>query len=114
LPYVITEPESIKGVCETWDECRSKVEGVKGAKYQKVRDEAEAQALLSGPGVVLKPGLHVFTDGNDRGGVGVVIVWMSENPSDDPTVVERSPVRWGGFSTAASSCLLWVPKSRLK
>jgi Caulimovirus viroplasmin len=47
LPYVITEPESIKGVCETWDECRSKVEGVKGAKYQKVRDEAEAQALPS-------------------------------------------------------------------
>jgi viroplasmin len=87
LPYVITEPESIKGICETWDECRSKVEGVKGAKYQKVHDEAEAQALLKGTGVVLKPGLHVFTDGNHRGGVGVVIVWMSENPSDDPTVV---------------------------
>ena len=87
MPYVITEPESIKGVCETWDECRSKVEGVKGAKYQKVRDGAEAQALLNGTGVVLKPGLHVFTDGNDRGGVGVVIVWMSESPSDDPTVV---------------------------
>ena len=87
MPYVITEPESIKGVCETWDECRSKFEGVKGAKYQKVHDEAEAQALLKGTGVVLKPGLHVFTDGNQRGGVGVVIVWMSENPSDAPTVV---------------------------
>jgi viroplasmin and RNaseH domain-containing protein len=70
LPYVITEPESIEGVCETWDECKSRVEGVKGAKYQKVHDEAEAQALLNGTGVVLKPGLHVFTDGNDRGGVG--------------------------------------------
>ena len=87
MPYVITEPESIKGVCETWDECRSKVEGVKGARYQKVHDEAEAHALLEGTGVVLKPGLHVFTDGNHRGGVGVVIVWMSENPSDDPTAV---------------------------
>lgn len=87
MPYVITEPDSIKGVCETWDECKSKVQGVKGAKYQKVHDEAEAQALLKGTGVVLKPGLHVFTDGNDRGGVGVVIVWMSEKPHDDPTVV---------------------------
>jgi hypothetical protein len=72
LPYVITEPESIKGVCETWDECRSKVQGVKGAKYQKVRDEAEAQALLKGTGVVLRPGLHVFTDGNDRVELGFV------------------------------------------
>ena len=87
MPYVITEPESIKGVCETWDECRSRVKGVKGAKYQKVRDEAEAQALLEGIGVVLEPGLHVFTDGNHRGGVGVVIVWMNDNPSDDPIVV---------------------------
>jgi hypothetical protein len=77
LPYVIAEPESIKGVCETWDECGSKVEGVKGARYQKVHDEAEAQALLKGTGVVLKPDLHVFTDGNHRGGVGVVIVWMT-------------------------------------
>jgi hypothetical protein len=87
LPYVITEPDSIKGVYETWDECRSKVKGVKGAKHQKVQDEAEAQALLNGTGVVLKPGLHVFTDGNHLGGVGVVIVWMSKNPSDEPTVV---------------------------
>jgi hypothetical protein len=30
------------------------VEGVKGAKYQKVNDEAEAQALLTGTRVVLK------------------------------------------------------------
>lgn len=87
MRYVITEPESTKGVYETGDECRSRVEGVKGAKYRKVRDEAEAQALLTGSGAVLKPGLHVFTDGNQRGGVGVVIVWMSENPSDDPAVV---------------------------
>jgi len=46
----VTEPESIKGVCETWAECRSRVDGVKGAKYQKVHDEAQAQALLEGTG----------------------------------------------------------------
>ena len=108
MPYVITEPESIKGVCKTWDECKSRVEGVKGAKYQKVHDEAEAQALLNGTGVVLKPGLHVFTDGNDRGGVGVVIVWMSENPNDDPTVVAEiatsvGRIFYGGVVSALGS-----------
>jgi ribonuclease HI len=108
LPYVITEPESIKGVCETWDECRSKVVGVKGAKYQKVHDEAEAQALLKGTGVVLNPGLHVFTDGNDRGGVGVVIVWMSQDPSDDPIVVAEiatsvGRIFYGGVVAALAS-----------
>lgn len=87
MPYVITEPEAIRSICETWDECKSKVDGVKGAKYQKVHHRAEAEAMLDGSGVVLAPGLHVFTDGNDRGGVGVVVVWMSDDPSDDATVV---------------------------
>jgi ribonuclease HI len=85
--YVITEPESIKGIYNTWDECKSKVDGVKGAKYQKVHDLAQAKALVQGEGIVLTPGLHVFTDGNHRGGVGVVIVWQSENRNDTPIVV---------------------------
>jgi ribonuclease HI len=108
LPYVITEPASIKGVCETWDECRSKVKGVKGAKYQKVHGEAEVEALLQGSGIVLTPGLHVFTDGNDRGGVGVVIVWMSDDPSDEPIVVAEiassvGRVFYGGVVPALGS-----------
>ena len=85
--YVITEPESIKDICDTWDQCKAKVAGVKGAKYQKVQDLEQAQAMLTGSGVVLSPGLHVFTDGNSLGGVGVVVAWMPDEPEADPTVV---------------------------
>lgn len=85
--YVITQPESIKGIYDTWDECESKVDGVSGAKYQKVHDFKEANALLEGGGIVLEPGLHVFTDGNHHGGVGVVVVWKSEDLEEEPTVV---------------------------
>ena len=85
--YVVTQPESIKAIYDTWDACKAAVDGVKGARYQKVHNIEEAKALIEGEGLVLSPGLHVFTDGNTRGGVGVVVVWMSEEPSDDPVVV---------------------------
>lgn len=87
--YVVTEPESIRGICQTWDVCKSKVDGVAGAVYQKVESYEEAQALLDGTGVVLPPGLHVFTDGNHQGGVGVVVVWMPEAPRSAPVVVTK-------------------------
>ena len=87
--YVITQPDSIKGIYDTWDECKDKIAGVKGAKHQKVHDRSEAEALLAGNGVVLTPGLYVFTDGNDRGGVGVVVVWMSEDSTKEPHVVSE-------------------------
>lgn len=88
MPYfVVTQPDSIRGIYDTWEECKSKVDGITGAKYQKVQDLEQARAMVEGTGVVLRPGLHVFTDGNDRGGVGVVVVWMSEDASSDPTVV---------------------------
>ena len=85
--YVITQPDSIKGIYDTWDECKDKIAGVKGARHQKVHDRSEAEALHEGDGVVLTPGLHVFTDGNHLGGVGVVAVWMSEDTSREPDVV---------------------------
>lgn len=88
MPYfVVTQPEEIKGIYDTWDECKSKVDGVKGARYQKVHDLEHAKALVGGQGIVLTPGLHVFTDGNHLGGVGVVVVWMSEKPDEEPVVV---------------------------
>jgi hypothetical protein len=85
--YVVTKPESIRGIYGTWDECKAKVDSVKGAVYQKVEDEEHAEALLEGRAIVLPPGLHVFTDGNDRGGVGVVVAWMGEDASAEPVVV---------------------------
>lgn len=85
--YVVTKPESIRGVYKTWADCKAKVDRVKGAVYQKVEDEEHAQAVLEGRAIVLPPGLHVFTDGNDRGGVGVVVAWMGDDASSDPVVV---------------------------
>lgn len=85
--YVITAPDSMRGIYETWDECKSKVDGVKGAKYQKVHDLEEAKALVEGGGIILAPGLHVFTDGNHHGGVGVVVVWKSKDSQEEPNVV---------------------------
>lgn len=106
--YVITEPESIKGIYDTWDACKATVDGMKGAKYQNVHDLEEANRLIEGGGLVLEPGLHVFTDGNHRGGVGVVIVWMGDNPSDHPTVTAEiatsvGRIFYGGVVRAMSS-----------
>lgn len=85
--YVVTKPESIRGVYETWAECKAKVDSVAGAVYQKAEDEEQARALLEGRGVALPPGLHVFTDGNHEGGVGVVVAWMGADAAADPVVV---------------------------
>lgn len=85
--YVVTQPESIRGVYDTWEKCKAAVDGVKGARYQKVHDLEQAEAMVGGEGVALAPGLHVFTDGNDRGGVGVVVVWASAERGDEPVVV---------------------------
>ncbi len=72
--YVVTEPESIRGIYDTWPECRAAVSGVAGARYQAVSSRALAEAMLRGEPVVLPPGHHAFVDGNAMGGVGVVLV----------------------------------------
>ncbi|HZJ49751.1 MAG TPA: ribonuclease H family protein [Actinomycetota bacterium] len=87
MPYVVTKPDSIRGVYDTWAECKLKVTGVAGAVYQKVENDGQAQLLLAGTSVVLPPGLHVFTDGNHLGGVGVVVVWAANAGRAECTVV---------------------------
>jgi ribonuclease HI len=89
MPYVITEPESIRGVYDSWAECKSVISGESGARCQKVRNREEGYAMLAGRGVVLEPGLYVFTDGNHLGGVGVVVVWVADNASAEPNVVQE-------------------------
>ena len=84
--YVVTQPESIRGLFETWDACRAAVSGHPGARYQKVASREEAEAMLSGAGVVLPPGLYAFTDGNHLGGVGVVVVRIPSDAASDPDV----------------------------
>lgn len=76
--YVITAPASIVGVYENWPQCKAAVTGVPGARYQKVKSRKDAEALLSGRGIVLEPGLYAFTDGSGNGGVGVVVLRTSE------------------------------------
>lgn len=89
MPYVVTEPESIRDVYDTWAECQAAVSGVSGVRYQKVKSRAEAETMLAGTGVVLTPGLYAFTDGNDLGGVGVVVVRGTDNENREPQVMQE-------------------------
>jgi ribonuclease HI len=97
--YVVTAPESIRGIYETWDACRAAVAGVRGARYQGVESRARAEAILRGEPVVLPPGLWAFVDGNHLGGIGVVLV--EQVTGDDPRVREERPLTVYGVFTDA-------------
>jgi ribonuclease H-related protein len=75
--YVVTAPDDRRGIYATWEACKAAVRGVAGARFQSVASRAEAEAILSGAGVTLDPGLYAFVDGNHRGGIGVVLVRKS-------------------------------------
>jgi len=83
--YVVTAPERIRGVYDSWPACEAVVRGVRGARYQAVASRAQAEAMLRGEGAALVPGLYAFVDGNHLGGVGVVLV---DATGEEPTVVE--------------------------
>lgn len=84
MPYVVVKPESAEGIYDTWDECLAALAGTKGERrYMKVSTREEAHSILNGTGVVLPPGAYAFSDGNALGGVGVVLVQMSER-ADEP------------------------------
>jgi hypothetical protein len=83
VPYVITG--SINKYFDNWEECRRAYTGQQGVRWQRVSSRDEGEAILSGRGVVLPPGLYAFTDGSGEGGVGLVIVRMNEG-SDDPGI----------------------------
>jgi ribonuclease HI len=89
--YVVTEPPEIRGIYRTWAECEAKVKGVRGARFQAVASEGQAEAMLRGEGTALTPGLWAFIDGNHLGGVGVVLVRKTHE--DQETVVEQ-----GGYT----------------
>jgi len=72
--YVVTAPERIRGIYESWPECAAAVKGVSGARFQAVASREQAEAMLRGEGGELEPGLYAFVDGNHLGGVGVVVV----------------------------------------
>ena len=72
--YIVTEPERIRGIYDSWPACAAAVKGVSGARYQAVGSREQAEAMLRGEGTALEPGLYAFVDGNHLGGVGVVLV----------------------------------------
>jgi Caulimovirus viroplasmin len=76
--YVVTHPDSIRGIYATWPECRAAVSGVRGARFQAVGSRAQAEAMLRGEPIVLLPGRYAFVDGNHMGGIGVVMVEQGE------------------------------------
>jgi viroplasmin and RNaseH domain-containing protein len=55
--YVVTAPERIRGVYDSWPACEAAVKGVKGARFQAVASRAQAEAMLRGEGAALAPGL---------------------------------------------------------
>ena len=83
--YVVTEPERIRGIYDSWAACSAAVKGVSGARYQAVASREQAEAMLRGEGGELEPGLYAFVDGNHLGGVGVVIVRQGD---DEPETIE--------------------------
>lgn len=60
-----------------------------GVRYQKIKNREEAEAILAGTGVVLPPGLYAFTDGNDLGGVGLVVVRVADNQRAELDVMQE-------------------------
>jgi hypothetical protein len=83
---VVTAPERVRGIYDTWAACAAAVKGVSGARYQAVSSREQAEAMLRGEGTALEPGLYAFVDGNHLGGVGVVLV--EQGRDDEPQVRE--------------------------
>jgi ribonuclease HI len=88
--YVVTGPNEVRGIYETWAECKEAVSGIPGARYQAVDNRSKAEAMLSGSGVTLPPGSYAFTDGNSAGGVGIVFVEQDEEGIRSATEVSTS------------------------
>ena len=83
--YVVTAPDAVRGVYETWEECRAAISGVSGVKQQAATRE-QADAILRGEGNVLPEGRYAFTDGSGAGGVGLVLI---EQGPDGPRSVRE-------------------------
>jgi hypothetical protein len=104
---VVTAPERIRGIYETWDECRAAVAGVTGARYQGTSREV-AEAMLHGEGLRLEPGRYAFVDGNAMGGIGVVLV---DQPESGPaSVSELATTVYAVFERAGLPSLDTRPK----
>jgi hypothetical protein len=111
--YVVTKPDDVRRVCDTWDECREKVRGRRGNCYMNVYDKDGADAILSGRGLVLAPGRDAFADANGLGGIGVVIVRGVEGGGEpdvekEITTSGRAVFKWDGIGLGAHGAIPFV------
>jgi ribonuclease H-related protein len=106
--YVVTAPERIRGIYESWPACEAAVKGVKGARYQAVASRTQAEAMLAGEGTALDAGLYAFVDGNHLGGVGVVLV---EAAPGEPRVVEALGLTVNEVFAGGAVASLAAPKA---
>ncbi len=108
--YVVTGPESIRGMYETWAECKAAVSGVPGARYQAVESRERAEAMLRGEPVVLPPGTWAFVDGNHMGGIGVVLVEQRAGEAEPRVLQEVATTVSRAFRDAGIPSLDARPK----
>jgi hypothetical protein len=108
--YVVTHPESIRGIYPTWAECKAAVTGVPGARYQGVASQEIAEAMLRGDPVVLPPGTWAFVDGNHMGGIGVVLVEQDAEGAEPRVLREAATTVYEVFGPASLPSLDTRPK----
>jgi hypothetical protein len=83
--YVVVTPVAVRGYYDDWSMCMEAMKGIPGRRLaMQVESREEAEAILSGKGVVLPEGSYAFTDGNHKGGVGIALVLASDNEADLP------------------------------
>ena len=85
MPYVVLEPESSRRIYASWDACKAAIADMSGVQQMFVETVEEGEQMLAG-GIRLDPRLYAFTDGNARGGVGVVLVRGREDPRYRPFI----------------------------
>lgn len=103
--YVVTAPPSIRGIYDTWEECRALVSGKAGARFQGVSNREVAEAMLRGDGLRLEPGRYAFVDGNAMGGIGVVLVEQAAAEAEPVSVREIATTVYEVFERAGISSL---------
>lgn len=82
--YILRASDGHGHIFQSWGECKDALSRHPGARCQSVASREKAELMAYGDGVVLPPGMYVFTDGNGCGGVGVVfVVQGSEGETSD-------------------------------
>jgi hypothetical protein len=105
MPYVITEPESLRRVYELWEDLPPVDPWLSNVRCQKVVSIQKGEQVLETCRVALAPGLHAFIDGNRGGGVGMVLVRVSGKGIAEDEISETPTSVWKVFESSQISGL---------